>query len=65
MSAPNYIQLQKQLQLIKTAVSADNYNLGDQFFEEIVLGLNEALQADYTFIGKLNKTSDVVETICS
>jgi len=63
MSAPNYIQLQKQLQLIKTAVSADNYNLGDQFFEEIVLGLNEALQADYTFIGKLNKTSDVVETI--
>lgn len=63
MSSAEQVKLKKQLQLINEAVSNDIYNLGDQFFEKIVLKLNEVLAADYTFIGKLSEDKTQVETI--
>lgn len=59
----NYNKLRKQLNLIKETVSDKTYNLGSEFFTEVVLKLNDSLDADYTFIGKLNDTLDEIETI--
>lgn len=63
MSNKELAKLKKQLQLINETVSNDVYNLGEQFFEKIVLKLNKTLEADYTFIGKLSKNHDSVETL--
>ena len=56
-------KLERQLELINEVISYDMYNLGDQFFESIVIKLNEVLEADYTFVGKLSENKDKVETI--
>ncbi len=53
----------KQLELITQTVSNDVYNLGEQFFETIVLKLNEVLEADYTFVGELVEDRTKVQTI--
>ncbi len=53
----------RQIELITQTVSNDVYNLGEQFFETIVLKLNEVLDADYTFVGKLLEDLTKVETI--
>ncbi|MDO3694192.1 ATP-binding protein [Wenyingzhuangia sp. chi5] len=63
MSNKELSKLKKQLQLINETVSNDVYNLGEQFFEKIVLKLNKALDADYTFIGKLSENHNSVETL--
>ncbi|NVK51372.1 MAG: HAMP domain-containing histidine kinase [Flavobacteriaceae bacterium] len=63
MTNTEFIHLKKQLQLITEVVSADVYNLGERFFEEVVIKLNKTLNADYTFIGKLCEKKICVETI--
>lgn len=63
MSSAELSKLKRQLQLINETVSNDVYNVGGQFFEKIVLKLNEVLEADYTFIGKLSENRAKVETI--
>ena len=63
MSNKELSKLKKQLQLINETVSNDVYNLGEQFFEKIVIKLNKALDADYTFIGKLSENHNSVETL--
>ena len=63
MSQNELLKLQNQLKTITDVVSADLYNLGDKFFEQIVSKLNETLSADYTFIGILNKTGTEIKTI--
>jgi signal transduction histidine kinase len=56
-------RLRKQLNLIKETVTKETYNLGEKFFIEVVLKLNKALLADYTFIGKLNEKQDKIDTV--
>ncbi len=63
MSKTELIKLRKQLELINETVSSDIYNLGDKFFEQIVIKLNQALDSDYTFIGELNNAETGIETI--
>ena len=57
------LKLERKFKLIEETISNDIYNLGGLFFETIVTKLNEVLEADYTFIGKLTKNRDKVETI--
>lgn len=54
--------LKNQMQLIRDVVTTTSYNLGDKFFETIVKHLNNALNADYTFIGELYN-NNTIETI--
>jgi two-component system NtrC family sensor kinase len=63
MNTLEFSKLKKQLELINNTVSGDLYNLGDLFFEKIVSRLNEALGADYTFIGELSKDHSEIQTI--
>ncbi|AUC16719.1 hypothetical protein BTO06_16895 [Tenacibaculum sp. SZ-18] len=63
MKTLEFSKLKKQLELINDTVSGDLYNLGDLFFEKIVSRLNEALGADYTFIGELSKDQSTIQTI--
>lgn len=63
MSNLELSKLRRQLRLINETVSNDIYNLGDQFFEAIVVKLNEVLEADYTFVGKLSEDRTSVETL--
>lgn len=56
-------KFERKFQLIEQAMSSDMYNLGGQFFETIVTKLNEVLEANYTFVGKLLENGDKVETI--
>jgi len=51
------------LTLISETVSNEIYNLGDSFFENIVLKLNEALDADYTYIGVFNEDVTATNTL--
>ena len=53
----------KQMALINETVSNEIYNLGDSFFEQIVIKLNDALGADYTYIGTLNDSKNEMTTI--
>ena len=48
-----YLQLKMKYDKIHQMLSERLYNLGDKFFEIIVKKLNETLDADYTFVGKL------------
>lgn len=57
------LKLQDQLKLINEVVSKEIYNLGDTFFEKITSKLNDALGADYTFIGELNDEKTEIETL--
>ncbi len=63
MSEAKLMKLKRQLQLINETVSNDVYNLGGQFFERIVVKLNEVLGADYAFVGKLTEEMTKVETL--
>ncbi len=63
MGGQENTKYKRQLELIIEAVSNDVYNLGEKFFENIVLKLNEVLDSDYTFIGKLLEDKSKVETI--
>lgn len=54
---------EKQLELIQEIVSIKSYELGESFFAEIVKKLNQALDADYTFIGILDETHKQVESL--
>ena len=55
--------LKRNLDLINETVSNDVYNLGDEFFETVVLRLNNVLNADFTFIGQLNADQTHIETM--
>lgn len=55
--------LQHQLSVLEDLVQNNTYNLGEAFFEQIVAKLNSALNADYTFIGKLDSGGKSVTTI--
>ncbi len=63
MTNAECLKLQKRFNLIIETATNDLYNLGDEFFEKIVLRLNEILEADYTFVGKLSDDKSSVETI--
>jgi hypothetical protein len=63
MDSLEIIKLRKQLKLINETVSNEIYNLGDSFFEQIVIKLNDALGADYTYIGVLNDENNEMTTI--
>lgn len=63
MDSSELLKLRKQLTLINETVSTEIYNLGDSFFEQIVIKLNDALGADYTFIGELNDDNMKMSTI--
>lgn len=63
MDKTELIKLKKQLQLVNDTVSNDVYNLGEEFFEKIVLKLNETLEADFTFVGKLSEDFQKIDTI--
>ncbi len=52
----------KKYEILKDVLSQRFYNLGDKFFAKIVENLNNTLNADFTFVGKLIKP-DSVETI--
>lgn len=54
---------ERQLQLILETVTADTYNVGEEFFEVLVTKLNEVLEADYSFVGKLSENAKEIETI--
>ncbi|MCV9387156.1 GAF domain-containing sensor histidine kinase [Reichenbachiella ulvae] len=57
------IKLRNQIKMINEIVSSDTYNLGDRFFETTVKKLNSSLDADYTFIGKVDPARIAIETI--
>jgi hypothetical protein len=63
MNSQEILKLRKQLTLINETVSNEIYNLGDSLFEHIVIKLNDALSADYTFIGELNHDRSQITTI--
>lgn len=63
MNSEEILKLRKQLTLINETVSNEIYNLGDSLFEHIVIKLNDALSADYTFIGELNHDRSQITTI--
>lgn len=63
MDYTKYNKLKELLQLINETVSNDTYNLGDHFFEDIVIKLNKALNADYTFVGTLSNNAAEISTI--
>jgi two-component system NtrC family sensor kinase len=63
MDSSELLKLRKQLTLINETVSNEIYNLGDSLFEQIVIKLNDALDADYTFIGELNDDKTEFTTI--
>lgn len=63
MASSELVKLRKQLACINETVSNEIYNLGDSFFEQIVIKLNDALGADYTFIGELNDEKNEITTI--
>ncbi len=63
MSNTELLTLRSQLKTIEEVVSSNFYNLGDKFFEQLVLELSDRLNADYTFVGELNSDSSKVETI--
>jgi two-component system NtrC family sensor kinase len=63
MDSSELLKLRKQLTLINETVSNEIYNLGDSLFEQIVIKLNDALDADYTFIGELNDSKTEFNTI--
>lgn len=63
MDSLEIVKLRKQLKLINETVSNEIYNLGDSLFEHIVIKLNDALSADYTFIGELNDDRSQITTI--
>ena len=63
MDNSELLKLKKQLTLINETVSNEVYNLGDSFFEQIVIKLNDALGADYTYIGGLNDANNEMTTI--
>lgn len=63
MESSEILKLRKQLKLINETVSNEIYNLGDSLFENIVIKLNETLEADYTFIGELNESRTEITTI--
>ncbi|QQS50203.1 MAG: PAS domain S-box protein [Bacteroidota bacterium] len=52
-------KLLHQLELIRHTVILKSYKLGTDFFNALVTQLNEALKADFTFIGKLCNDSDI------
>lgn len=52
-------KLLRQLELIRQTVILKSYKLGTEFFNALVKQLNEALEADFTFIGKLCNDSDI------
>ena len=54
-------RLDRQVSLIKKTVNSKTYNLGEKFFSTIIKTLNEAISADYTFVGEL--INDKVKTI--
>lgn len=63
MNSSEIVNLKKRLTLISETVSNEIYNLGDSFFENIVLKLNEALDADYTYIGVFNEDVTATNTL--
>lgn len=63
MDSSEILKLRKQLKLINETVSNEIYNLGDSLLENIVMKLNDALEADYTFIGELNESRTKITTI--
>lgn len=63
MDSSELLKLRKQLKLINETVSNEVYNLGDTFFEQIVIKLNASLEADYTFFGELNEDKTEIKTI--
>ena len=63
MDNSELLKLKKQLKLINETVSNEVYNLGDSFFEQIVIKLNDALGADYTYIGGLDDANNEMTTI--
>lgn len=63
MNTPEIVKLKKRLALINETVSNEIYNLGDSFFEQIVIKLNDALGADYTYIGVLNEDANEMTTL--
>ena len=63
MDSSELIKLRKQWTLINETISMEVYNLGDSFFEQICTKLNNALGADFTFIGELNDQQTEVTTI--
>jgi C4-dicarboxylate-specific signal transduction histidine kinase len=55
--------ISNKVRFIEEVISNDVYNLCSQFFEAIVAKLNEVLDADYTFIGKLSEDRKQVATL--
>ena len=55
--------LRRQFQLIQSTVTSKTYNLGNEFYKEIVLALNDALSADYTFVGEFFPEAHEVRSI--
>ena len=56
-------KIKRRLELIDEVVTSEIYNLGGEFFNKIVIKLNEVLDADFTFIGQLSDNQLDVETI--
>lgn len=59
----DFSSLQRFFSLINEAITSDVYNLGSDFFNSIVLKLNETLEADYTFVGRVTPSGKSIETI--
>lgn len=54
-----YNQLKKKYDILQSVLSKRLYNLGDKFFEKIVEKLNNTIEADYTFVGKLSNSKSI------
>ncbi len=52
-------KLSHQLELIRQTVILRSYKLGTDFFNALVKQLNEALEADFTFVGMLGNNSNI------